>query len=96
MSTDRDHITKFITNVPVNTNREVDEAVLAELIDNFDQTRSEHRTASPPNIWRVILKSRITQFTAATAIIVVTLIGVSKLMHSRAAFADVMTVRRPV
>ena len=44
MSTDRD-ISKFITNVTINTNREVDEAVLAELVENLDKARSEPGTA---------------------------------------------------
>ncbi|MFC1783742.1 hypothetical protein ACFL02_09205, partial [Planctomycetota bacterium] len=62
-----DNIEKFIKNSTLNTNPQMDESVLNEILTAQEKSTS---VGNQPSIWRIIMKNRITKFTAAAVIII--------------------------
>ena len=87
-----DKTRQFIKNASINSNPEINEAVLKELLNELDKSKSMPCAARQPNIWRTIMKSRITKLTAAGVIIIAILIGVHYLGGSieSVAIADIV------
>jgi len=65
----------FIKNASINSNPEVNEAVLKELLNELDKSKNMTCAARQPDIWRTIMKSPLTKIAAAAAIIIALLIG---------------------
>ena len=87
-----DKTRQFIKNASINSNPEINEAVLKELLNELDKSKSMPCAARQPNIWRTIMKSRITKLSAAGVIIIAILIGVHYLGGSieSVAIADIV------
>jgi len=99
------NIEKLIKNIDIDTNAKTDEAVLNNVLKAFEKSKklalsevegtksAEHQ----PNIWRTIMKSRITKLAAVVMIITAVLIGITHFGGSidgtNVAFADVV---RPI
>jgi hypothetical protein len=73
-----ENIEKLIRDVPVNTSSKTDRAILRDVLQTFETTNKTTSAKPEPNIWRVIMKSRITKLAAAAVIIVAVLIGVNQ------------------
>jgi outer membrane lipoprotein-sorting protein len=87
------NLEKFIKNIDIDTNIKADETVLNDAIKAFESSKNKKTVTHPPDIWRIIMKSRITKLGAAAAIIVVALIGIHMLSSvggASLAFADVL------
>jgi hypothetical protein len=69
-----DDIEQLVKNTRVETNAATDEQILTAA-----QAALESAAPAQPNIWRIIMKSRITKFAAAAAIIIVVCIGINIL-----------------
>ncbi len=65
-----DKTEEFIKNASINSNPEVNEAVLKELLNEMDKSKSIPRAARRPDIWRTIMKSPIIKLSTAAVIIV--------------------------
>jgi len=63
------NIEKLIKNIDIDTNAKTDKAVLDDVLEAFE--KSKKPAAIEPNIWRIIMKSPVTKFTAAAAVIIV-------------------------
>ena len=90
-----DKTRQFIKNASIKSNPEVNEAVLKELLNELDQSKSKPCAAREPNIWRIIMKSPVTKI-AAAAVIIVSLIVASHFLGvptESVAWADVV---RPI
>jgi hypothetical protein len=70
-----DKTRQFIKNASIKSNPEVNEAVLKELLNELDQSKSMPCAAREPNIWRIIMRSPITKIAAAAVIIVAVVMG---------------------
>jgi hypothetical protein len=65
-----ENIKKLIQNVSIKTNPKVNKAVLNSLFDELDKSKKADSAVLQPGIWRTIMKSRITKFAVAAAIII--------------------------
>ncbi len=73
------NIKRLIRNTGIKTNPEVNEAVLKGLLSELDKSGSNSLAANQPNIWRIIMKSRIAKLAVAAALITVAVFSISVL-----------------
>lgn len=64
-----ENIEKLIKNIDIDTNAKTDNAVLGDVIEAFEKSKGKKTSATEQNIWRIIMKSRITKITAAAVIV---------------------------
>jgi len=88
-----ENIKKLIANAPIKTNPAVNEAVLKDLLNELNKSEKKPSATLQPNIWKIIMKSRITQLTTAAVIIIAVIIGINQLGGpvdiTTIAFADI-------
>ncbi len=72
-----ENIEKLIKNIDIDTNAKTDNAVLGDVIEAFEKSKGKKTSATEPNIWRIIMKSRITKLAAAAVIIVAVILGLN-------------------
>jgi hypothetical protein len=84
-----DNIKKIIQSASIKTNPKVNKAVLNRLFDELDKSRANsalphgRRTSIlQPNIWRTIMKSKITKFAAAAIIAIAAVLSISVFFKS--------------
>ena len=65
-----ENIEKLIKNINIDTNAKIDEAVLVEVVKAFEKSKAKKTSATEQNIWRIIMKSKITKIAIATLIII--------------------------
>jgi hypothetical protein len=63
-----ENIKRLIENAKIKTNPQVNEAVLKDLLTEMDKSERMRSTAPQPNVWRTIMKSKLTKFAAAEII----------------------------
>jgi len=88
-----ENMKKLIKNVPVNTNAERDKKVLDDVLDALEKSKKTRSSAVQPNVWRIIIRNRMTQYSAAAVIILVIIIGfieLGKPVGASVAFAAAM------
>jgi hypothetical protein len=64
-----ENIEKLIKNINIDTNAKTDNAVLGDVIEAFEKSKGKKTSATEQNIWRIIMKSKITKITAAAVIV---------------------------
>ncbi len=69
-----ERIKKFIANVPLETLGQRDREVLDDALRALKE--SKRHAERQPNIWKAIMKSRMTKLAAAAAIVLAVLIGI--------------------
>lgn len=69
-------IEKFLQKASVSSNPNVNKAVLNELTDEMEKTK---QTGTSLNMWRMIMKNRITKFAAAAVIVIGVFLGINYL-----------------
>jgi len=74
-----DRIKKLINKSDVRTTSETDKRILGGALEHLEKLKHKKSAPIQPNIWRTIMKSRITKLTAAAVIIIAILIGVHYL-----------------
>ncbi len=70
------NIEKLIKNTKIDTNAKVDKAVLDDVLKTFEKSKDKKSVPMEPNIWRTIMKSRITKLAAAAVIIIAVLVSI--------------------
>lgn len=65
-----ENIKRFVKNSKISSNPEVNKAVLNDLFDRMDKSQNSRLAHLQPNVWRIIMKSRITKLAASMVIIV--------------------------
>jgi len=73
--TDQENIKKLINKADATTKPEADERILSDALDGLEKLK-EKQAALKPNIWRIIMKSKITKLAAAAVVIIAVLIGI--------------------
>jgi outer membrane lipoprotein-sorting protein len=77
----------------VKTTTELDERIIADVLPAQNQSKTTKSAAVQPNIWRIIMRSRMTQYAAAAVIILAIITGIVELgkpIGASAAFAAAM------
>ncbi len=64
-----DNIKKLIKTTKIKTNPAVNKAVLDDLLNQMHQAKGPHINTRQQNTWRLIMKSKITKFSSAAAIV---------------------------
>jgi len=70
-----DNIEKLLKDINIDTNAKTDNAVLGDVIGAFEKSKNKKTSATEQNIWRIIMKNRITKIAAAAGIIIAVLFG---------------------
>jgi len=69
-----ENIEKLIKNINIDTNADVDKTVLNDVLKAFGKSKITKSAITPPSIWRIIIKSKITKL-AAAAVIIIAVVG---------------------
>jgi len=77
-----ENIEKLIKNINIDTNAKTDNAVLGDVIKAFEKSKGKKTSATEQNVWRIIMKSKITKLAAAAVIIVAIMLGMYALTGS--------------
>ena len=85
-----DKIKQYLKNVKIKTNPAADRAVLDDLFDRLDAARETKEQTPAPNIWRTMMKNKITQLSAAAAILIVGALILSQFAFPTVTFAKVI------
>ena len=87
------NIEKIIKDVDIDTNAKMDKAVLNDVLEAFENSTKKKPAVSQPNIWRTIIKSRITKLATVAAIMIVVALSITFLDKSVApAYAIEQTI----
>jgi len=62
----------------ITVNSKIDDRIINDTLTAFDKSEKTQPVSSEPNIWRIIMKSRITKLAAAAVIIIATMISISQ------------------
>src|SRR3989339_2149319 len=71
-----DNIKRLIKNAKITINPDVKNVALKELINELEMREANGSAIPEPNIWRIIMKSKITKLAAAAVIIIAVLVGI--------------------
>jgi len=80
-------VQKLIRNAEMHSDPEANQAVLTDLLDQFDKTQEQEPAVMQPSIGRTIMKSPITKLAAAAVIVIAVLIGMNQLVGSAGSVA---------
>jgi len=72
-----ENIEKLIKNIDIDTNAKIDEEILGEVVEAFEKSKVKKTSSIEQNIWKIIMKSRITKLAAAAVMIAGTIIGLN-------------------
>ena len=64
-----ENIEKLIKNIEIGTNANMDETVLNDVLGAFEKSKSIKTNVTQPNVWRIIMKSRMTKLAAVAAVV---------------------------
>jgi len=62
-------VKRLIKNIPVNTNVQRDDEILDDVLNTFEQSQNAQSASSQPNLWRIIMKSRVSKYAAAIIVV---------------------------
>lgn len=85
-----DEIEKYVRNTTIRADPVVNKAVFDDLLEQLKTAEGFKEKIPQPAIWRTIMKNRMTQFTSAAAILIVSAIIFSLSASSSVTFADVI------
>jgi len=95
-----ENIEKLVKNINIDTNAKIDEAVLGDVVEAFEKSKSNKSAATKENVWRIIMKSRITKIAAASTILLAVLVCRSyfggSVQLTTIAFAEISEAMRNV
>jgi hypothetical protein len=72
-----DKIKELITKSDVRTTSETDKRILGGALKHLEKLKQKKSATNQPNLWRIIMKTRITKLTAAAAIAIIVLGGIT-------------------
>lgn len=72
-----ENIEELIKNINIDTNAKMDKAVRNDVLGAFENSKNKKPAVPHPNIWRIIMKSKITKIAAAAVIIVAVILGLT-------------------
>ena len=89
-----DNIEKLIKNAAIHSNPDINQVVLRELLQEFDNAKEQKPAVAQPSERRTIMKSQITKLAAAAVIMAAILIGIhmfgGSIEGASVAWADVL------
>ena len=87
-------IKRLFIKSDVSVSSQLDDRIISDTLLAFEKSKRTKSAVSGPNIWRIIMNSRITKLAAAAVIIIAVLIGINQFGGSidmaTPAFADIV------
>ncbi len=81
----------YADGLKVTTSSDLDERVLSNVMKTLDELEKKESAAIEPNIWRLIMKSKVAKLTAAAVIAMAVILGMLEFLGtSSIAWADVV------
>ncbi|MHC4118693.1 MAG: hypothetical protein ACYSWO_14430 [Planctomycetota bacterium] len=81
----------YADELKATTSADLDERVLGNVMETLDELKKKESAAIGPNIWRLIMKSRVAKLAAAAVIIIAVTFGMLEILApSSIAWADVV------
>ena len=80
----------YADGLKVTTSADLDERVLDNVMETLDELEKKESAAIESNIWRLIMKSKLTKLAAAAVIALAAIIGISQFAGGTITFADVI------
>jgi len=80
----------YLENIEVSADAEMDGRILGDALAAMEESKKTGPALAGPNIRRIIMRSKITKFAAAAAIIIAVLVGIHQIGGSSVALADVL------
>lgn len=87
-----ENIEKLIKNIDIDTNARMDKAVFDDVLKALENSKKKKVAVSQSNIWRIIMKSRVTKRAAAAAIVMIAVLSLISLEKSTTAYAIEQTI----
>ena len=87
-------IRKLFAKSDITVNSKVDDRIINDVLTALDKSEKTQSVSPEPNIWRLIMKSKITKITAAAVIIIAVFIAINQfggfIDGASVAWADVL------
>ncbi len=77
-----ENIERLIRQLRYRARPEVHDRILGNVLQALNKSKEKRMAATQPNIWRTIMKSKITKLAAAAAMIIIAALGISLLQNS--------------
>ena len=74
----QENIEKLIRKLVLPGTKTADERILNDALAAYEKSETEQTAAPRPNVWRIILKNKMTKFAAAALIVIAVMFGVNK------------------
>ena len=94
-----DKIKELINKSDVQITSETDKRILGGALEHLEKLKQKKSAANQPNLWRIIMKTRITKLAAAAVLIIVVILGFNFIggpYMAGVAFAEVREAVRNV
>ncbi len=85
-------VQKLIRNAEMHSDPETNQAVLKDLMREFDKTQEQESAVVPPKIRRTIMKSPITRIAAAALVVIVAAVGLQQLIRPGKGDTEIRTM----
>jgi len=82
-------IKRLFAKSDITVNSKVDDRIINDVLTALDKSEKTQSVSAGPNIWRIIMKSKITKLAAAAAITIAVIIGI-KGFNGTTAWAEVV------
>ena len=73
----QENIEKLITELVLPGTKAADERIVNDALSAYEKSETDKAVLTQPNIWRILITSRITKYAAAAIVIIAVLIGIS-------------------
>ncbi len=68
-------IKRLFAKSDLTVNSKIDDRIINDALAAFDKSEKTQSVSPEPNIWRIIMKSRITKLAAAAVVIIAVMVG---------------------
>jgi hypothetical protein len=84
-----DNIAESVKQLRYKAGAETRDRILGNLLQALQESQEQKSAEMQPNLWRIIMKSRITKFAATALIVVAVGLSINQVMSPAVAWADV-------
>lgn len=77
-----DHLKKLVPMLRYKTRPEIHNKVLGSILEILEESNKMKSNAIHPNIWKIVIKSKIAKFAASAVIVIAVLIGINQFGRS--------------
>lgn len=87
-----ENVEELVRNAEMHSDPEANQAVLKDLLHQFDKTQEQESAVSQPKLGRTFMKNPITKLVAAAVVTIVAVLGIQQLIHSDKVDTEIVTM----